>query len=137
MMLLRGQNLVGYRHYPDDVVEKFVEAAYNNGIDIFRVFDALNDVRNMKTSIKKAKSLGAIVQGTLVYTISPVHTIEHYLKVAEELVALEVDHITIKDMSGILDPYTGYNLVKALKEHFKIPVDVHSHFTGASHSNIY
>jgi pyruvate carboxylase subunit B len=130
MMLLRGQNLVGYRHYPDDLVEKFVEAAYRNGIDIFRVFDALNDVRNMEVSIKKAKSLGAIVQGTLVYTISPVHTIEHYLRVAEELIALDVDHITIKDMSGILDPYTGYNLVKALKEHFRIQVDVHSHFTG-------
>jgi pyruvate carboxylase subunit B len=130
MMLLRGQNLVGYRHYPDDLVEKFVEYAYKNGIDIFRVFDALNDVRNMRTSIKKAKSLGAIVQGTITYTVSPVHTIEHYLKVAEELVALEVDHITIKDMSGILDPYTGYELVKAIKERFKIPVDVHSHFTG-------
>jgi pyruvate carboxylase subunit B len=130
MMLLRGQNLVGYRHYPDDLVEKFVEYAYKNGIDIFRVFDALNDVRNMRTSIKKAKSLGAIVQGTITYTVSPVHTIEHYLKVAEELVALEVDHITIKDMSGILDPYTGYKLVKAIKERFKIPVDVHSHFTG-------
>jgi pyruvate carboxylase subunit B len=130
MMLLRGQNLVGYRHYPDDLVEKFVEYAYKNGIDIFRVFDALNDVRNMRTSIKKAKSIGAIVQGTITYTVSPVHTIEHYLKVAEELVALEVDHITIKDMSGILDPYTGYELVKAIKERFKIPVDVHSHFTG-------
>jgi len=130
MMLLRGQNLVGYRHYPDDLVEKFVEYAYKNGIDIFRVFDALNDVRNMRTSTKKAKSLGAIVQGTITYTVSPVHTIEHYLKVAEELVALEVDHITIKDMSGILDPYTGYKLVKAIKERFKIPVDVHSHFTG-------
>jgi pyruvate carboxylase subunit B len=130
MMLLRGQNLVGYRHYPDDLVEKFVEYAYKNGIDVFRVFDALNDVRNMRTSIKKAKSLGAIVQGTITYTVSPVHTIEHYLKVAEELVALEVDHITIKDMSGILDPYTGYKLVKAIKERFKIPVDVHSHFTG-------
>jgi pyruvate carboxylase subunit B len=130
MMLLRGQNLVGYRHYPDDLVEKFVEYAYKNGIDIFRVFDALNDVRNMRASIKKAKSLGAIVQGTITYTVSPVHTIEHYLKVAEELVALEVDHITIKDMSGILDPYTGYKLVKAIKERFKIPVDVHSHFTG-------
>jgi pyruvate carboxylase subunit B len=130
MMLLRGQNLVGYRHYPDDLVEKFVEYAYKNGIDIFRVFDALNDVRNMRASIKKAKSLGAIVQGTITYTVSPVHTIEHYLKVAEELVALEVDHITIKDMSGILDPYTGYKLVKAIKERFNIPVDVHSHFTG-------
>ncbi|MEM1639709.1 MAG: pyruvate carboxylase subunit B [Desulfurococcaceae archaeon] len=130
MMLLRGQNLVGYRHYPDDVVEKFVEYAYKNGIDIFRVFDALNDVRNMRTSIKKAKSMGAIVQGTITYTVSPVHTIDHYLKVAEELVALAVDHLTIKDMAGILDPYTCYQLVKSLKEEFKIPVDVHSHFTG-------
>lgn len=130
MMLLRGQNLVGYRHYPDDIVEKFVEYSYKNGIDVFRVFDALNDVRNMKVSIKKAKSIGAIVQGTITYTISPVHTVEHYLKVAEELISLEVDHITIKDMAGILDPYTCYNLVKALKETYEIPVDVHSHFTG-------
>jgi len=129
-MLLRGQNLVGYRHYPDDVVEKFVELSYKNGIDIFRVFDALNDVRNMRVSIRKAKELGAIVQGTITYTISPVHTIEHYLKIVEELVSLEVDHIAIKDMSGILDPYTAYNLVKAIKEDFKIPVDVHSHYTG-------
>jgi len=129
-MLLRGQNLVGYRHYPDDVVEKFVELSYKNGIDIFRVFDALNDVRNMRVSIRKAKVLGAIVQGTITYTISPVHTIEHYLKIVEELVSLEVDHIAIKDMSGILDPYTAYNLVKAIKEDFKIPVDVHSHYTG-------
>ncbi|ADV65032.1 pyruvate carboxylase subunit B [Desulfurococcus mucosus] len=129
-MLLRGQNLVGYRHYPDDVVEKFVELSYRNGIDIFRVFDALNDVRNMKTSIRKAKELGAIVQGTITYTISPVHTVEHYLKIAEELISLGVDHIAIKDMSGILDPYTAYSLVKAIKENFKIPVDVHSHYTG-------
>ena len=130
MMLLRGQNLVGYRHYPDDVVEKFVEHAYKNGIDVFRVFDALNDVRNMRTSIKKAKSLGAIVQGTITYTVSPVHTLEYYLKLAEELLALEVDFITIKDMAGILDPYTCYELVKAIKENFKAPVDVHSHSTG-------
>jgi len=130
LMLLRGQNLVGYRHYPDDVVEKFVEYAYKNGIDIFRVFDALNDVRNMKTSIKKAKSLGAIVQGTITYTVSPVHTLDYYLKLTEELLTLEVDFITIKDMAGILDPYTCYELVRAIKENFKIPVDVHSHFTG-------
>jgi pyruvate carboxylase subunit B len=130
MMLLRGQNLVGYRHYPDDVVEKFVEHAYKSGIDIFRVFDALNDVRNMRTSIKKAKSLGAIVQGTITYTVSPVHTLDYYLKLAEELLALEVDFITIKDMAGILDPYTCYELVKAIKENFKAPVDVHSHTTG-------
>ncbi|MCY0868639.1 MAG: pyruvate carboxylase subunit B [Desulfurococcus sp.] len=129
-MLLRGQNIVGYRHYPDDLVEKFVELSYKNGIDVFRVFDALNDVRNMKTSIRKAKQVGGVVQGTLTYTISPVHTIEHYLKVAEELVALEVDHIAIKDMSGILDPETAFHLVSALKKEFKIPVDVHSHYTG-------
>lgn len=130
MMLLRGQNLVGYRHYPDDLVEKFVELSYKNGMDIFRVFDALNDVRNMKTSIKKAKSLGAIVQGTITYTVSPVHTLEYYLKLAEELLALDVDFITIKDMAGILDPYTCYELVKEIKSRFKVPVDVHSHFTG-------
>jgi len=130
MMLLRGQNLVGYRHYPDDVAEKFVEYAYKNGIDIFRVFDALNDVRNMRVSIKKAKSLGAIVQGTITYTVSPVHTLDYYLKLTEELLALEVDFITIKDMAGILDPYTCFELVKAIKENFKVPVDVHSHSTG-------
>ena len=130
MMLLRGQNLVGYRHYPDDVAEKFVEYAYKNGIDIFRVFDALNDVRNMKVTIKKAKSLGAVVQGTITYTVSPVHTLDYYLKLAEELLALEVDFITIKDMAGIMDPYTCYELVKAIKENFKAPVDVHSHSTG-------
>lgn len=130
MMLLRGQNLVGYRHYPDDLVEKFVEYAYRDGIDIFRVFDALNDVRNMRTAIKKAKSLGAIVQGTITYTVSPVHTLDYYFKLAEELLALEVDFITIKDMAGILDPYTCYELVKGIKELYKVPVDVHSHFTG-------
>ncbi|MCD6301030.1 MAG: pyruvate/oxaloacetate carboxyltransferase, partial [Staphylothermus sp.] len=129
-MLLRGQNLVGYRHYPDDVVEKFVELAYKNGIDIFRVFDALNDVRNMKTSIKKAKEVGAIVQGAMCYTISPVHTIDYYLKLAEELLSLEVDIITIKDMAGILEPEKAYELVRLLKKEFKVPVNVHTHSTG-------
>ena len=130
LMLLRGQNLVGYRHYSDDIVEKFVELAYKNGIDIFRVFDALNDIRNLKTSIKKAKSLGAIVQGAIVYTISPVHTIEYYLKIAEELVVLEVDHVTIKDMAGVLDPNTAYELVTTIKRELEIPVDVHTHSTA-------
>ncbi|MEM1527584.1 MAG: pyruvate carboxylase subunit B [Sulfolobales archaeon] len=129
-MLLRGQNLVGYRHYPDDVVVKFVELAYKNGIDIFRIFDALNDSRNLVTSIKKAKSIGAIVQGAICYTISPIHTIDYYMKYAEELVALEVDMITIKDMAGILDPYTAYTLVSELKSRFKIPVNVHTHTTS-------
>ncbi len=128
-MLLRGQNLVGYRHYPDDVVEKFVELAYKNGIDIFRVFDALNDVRNMRVSIRKAKEVGAIVQGAICYTISPVHTIDYYLGVVEELLALEVDVITIKDMAGILDPETAYTLVKRIKEEYKVPVNVHTHST--------
>ncbi|MEM0351998.1 MAG: pyruvate carboxylase subunit B [Sulfolobales archaeon] len=129
-MLLRGQNLVGYRHYPDDVVVKFVELAYKNGIDVFRIFDALNDSRNLVTSIKKAKSIGAIVQGAICYTISPIHTIDYYMKYAEELVALEVDMITIKDMAGILDPYTAYTLVSELKSRFKIPVNVHTHTTS-------
>jgi len=129
-MLLRGQNLVGYRHYPDDVVEKFVELSYRNGIEVFRVFDALNDVRNMATSIRKARELGAIVQGTITYTVSPVHTLEYYVKLAEEIASLEVDHIVIKDMAGLLDPYTTFNLVKEIKSRLKIPVDVHSHFTG-------
>lgn len=129
-MLLRGQNLVGYRHYPDDVVEKFVELAYKNGIDIFRVFDALNDSRNLAVSIKKAKSLGAGVQGAICYTISPVHTVDYYLKYAEELISMEVDTITIKDMAGILDPYTAYTLVTELKRRFNIPVNVHTHTTS-------
>ncbi len=129
-MLLRGQNLVGYRHYPDDVVEKFVELAYKNGIDIFRVFDALNDVRNMKVSIRKAKQVGALVQGAICYTISPVHTLEYYLKMVEELLALEVDMITIKDMAGILEPHMAYKLVSAIKKEYKVPVDIHTHATG-------
>ncbi len=129
-MLLRAQNLVGYWHYPDDVVIKFVELAYKNGIDIFRVFDALNDPRNMRVSIKKAKEVGAIVQGAICYTISPIHTIDYYLKFTEELLALEVDIITIKDMAGILDPITAYKLVKSIKEEFKVPVNVHTHSTG-------
>ncbi len=129
-MLLRGQNLVGYHHYPDDVVEKFVELAFKNGIDIFRVFDALNDVRNMKTSIRKAKEVGALVQGAICYTISPVHTLEYYLKLTEELLSLEVDMITIKDMAGILEPHVAYELVTEIKKNFKVPVDVHTHATG-------
>ncbi len=129
-MLLRGQNLVGYRHYPDDVVEAFVAKAYEDGIDIFRVFDALNDVRNMRVSIKKAKSVGALVQGAICYTVSPVHTIEYYLKVAEELLSLDVDVITIKDMAGILRPSVAKELVTAIRRELKVPVNVHSHSTG-------
>ncbi len=129
-MLLRGQNLVGYKHYPDDVVSKFVEVAYRDGIDVFRIFDALNDLRNLVASVKKAKSLGAIVQGAMCYTVSPVHTLEYYVKLAEEMASMEVDVITIKDMAGILDPVTAYDLVRELKSRLKIPVNVHTHSTS-------
>jgi len=129
-MLLRGQNIVGYKHYPDDVVEKFVELAYKNGVDIFRVFDALNDVRNMKTAIKKAKEVGAEVQGSICYTISPVDTLERYMKLVDELISLDVDYITIKDMAGLLDPQKAYELIKEIKGTYGIRIDVHTHSTS-------
>ncbi|MFA4640979.1 sodium-extruding oxaloacetate decarboxylase subunit alpha [Pyrococcus kukulkanii] len=129
-MLLRGQNIVGYRHYPDDVVEKFVELAYKNGIDIFRIFDALNDVRNMKTSIKKAKEVGAEVQGCICYTTGPIFTLKYYMSKVDELINLDVDYITIKDMAGLADPQTAYNLVKEIKERYGIKVNFHTHATS-------
>ncbi|ACX72736.1 oxaloacetate decarboxylase alpha subunit [Methanocaldococcus vulcanius M7] len=129
-MLLRGQNLVGYRHYPDDIVEKFVIKAHENGIDIFRIFDALNDVRNMETAIKTAKKVGAEVQGAISYTISPVHTIDQYVELAKKLEEMGCDSLCIKDMAGLLTPYEGYELVKRLKEEISIPIDVHSHCTS-------
>lgn len=129
-MLLRGQNLVGYRHYPDDIVEKFVIKAHENGIDIFRIFDALNDVRNMETAIKTAKKVGAEVQGAICYTISPVHTIDQYVELAKKLEEMGCDSICIKDMAGLLTPYEGYELVKRLKEEISLPIDVHSHCTS-------
>ena len=128
-MLLRGQNLVGYRHYPDDVAERFVELAHKNGIDIFRVFDALNDVGNMKTVIKKAKEVGAEVQGAIAYTTGPVFTLEYYLKKVEELLTLDIDVITIKDMAGLLTPWKAYELVSEIKKNYGIPINVHTHST--------
>jgi pyruvate/oxaloacetate carboxyltransferase len=129
-MLLRGQNLVGYRNYPDDVVKKFVEKAAENGIDIFRVFDALNDVRNLETAIKTIKKVNRHVQGTICYTISPVHTIEYYLKVAKDLVNLNCDSICVKDMAGMLSPKEAYNLVSALKKEVDLPIQLHCHYTS-------
>ncbi len=129
-MLLRGQNLVGYKHYSDDVVEKFVVLAAKNGVDIFRVFDALNDIRNMELSIKVAKREGAHVQGTICYTISPVHTIEAFVEMAKELEALECDSICIKDMAGLITPQAAYDLTKALKAEISIPIDLHAHCTS-------
>ena len=129
-MLLRGQNLVGYRHYADDVVERFVLLAAKNGIGIFRIFDALNDIRNMTTSIKAANDVGTHVQGAVSYTISPVHTIETYVKLAEELESRECDSLCIKDMAGLISPKTAFDLITALKDHISIPVCLHSHCTS-------
>ncbi|KAB3547264.1 MAG: pyruvate carboxylase subunit B, partial [ANME-2 cluster archaeon] len=129
-MLLRGQNIVGYRHYPDDIVIKFVEKSAENGIEIFRVFDALNDIRNMEVSIRTAKKTGAHVQGTISYTISPVHTIETFVTFATELASLECDSICIKDMAGLISPHAAYDLIKTLKDEVGLPVDLHSHSTS-------
>lgn len=129
-MLLRGQNLVGYKHYPDDIVTKFVEKSYENGVDIFRVFDALNDIRNMEQTIKVAKAQGAHVQGTISYTISPVHTLDDFVDLAKELEALECDSVAIKDMAGLINPATAYELVSRLKEETGLLVNLHCHCTS-------
>jgi pyruvate carboxylase subunit B len=129
-MLLRGQNVVGYRHYSDDIVEKFVIKTAENGLDFFRIFDALNDVRNLETAIKTAKKTDAHVQGTICYTISPVHTIEKYVEIAKELATFDVDSICVKDMAGLLSPKMSYEIVKALKKEVGIPINVHSHYTS-------
>ena len=129
-MLLRGQNLVGYKHYPDDVVTKFVEKSYENGVDIFRIFDALNDIRNMEKAIKVAKDQGAHVQGTISYTISPVHTLDDFVNLAKELEALDCDSVAIKDMAGLITPTAAYDLVSALKEETDLLVDLHCHCTS-------
>ncbi len=129
-MLLRGQNLLGYKHYPDDVVDMFVSKSIENGIDIIRIFDALNDVRNMEKSIEVAKREGAHVQGTVVYTISPVHSLDKFVETAKELVNLGSDSICIKDMAGILAPYDAYKLVKKMKEEIDSPIQIHTHYTS-------
>lgn len=126
-MLLRGQNLVGYRHYADDVVREFVRLAVKNGVDVFRIFDALNDIRNMKLAIEVAKEHRAHVQGTVCYTTSPVHTVEDFASMALELEQLGCDSICIKDMAGLISPKAAGDLVKAIKARVKIPVDLHSH----------
>ena len=137
-MLLRGQNLLGYKHYSDDVVEAFCNAAVKNGIDRIRIFDALNDPRNMEAAIKYSKKAGAHVQSAMVYTISPVHTTESFLKVAESLVEMGTDSLCIKDMSGLLGPADAYDLVSTFKKRFgELPIDLHSHFTCGLASTTY
>lgn len=130
MMLLRGQNLVGYRHYSDDIVRRFVKASAANGMDIFRVFDALNDTRNLKSSIEAIKETGKHAQGAVVYTISPVHTLEHYVETAIELADMGVDSICIKDMAALLSPYRTYKLVQRIKKEIDLPIHLHCHYIG-------
>lgn len=130
-MLFRGQNMLGYRHYADDVVEYLVQRSVANGIDIIRIFDALNDIRNLETAINATKKeKGAHVQATVSYTTGPVFDLEYYTKYAKQLEDTGADSICIKDMAALLTPYTAYDLVKAIKETVKIPVQVHSHYTS-------
>ena len=129
-MLLRGQNLLGYRHYSDDVVQAFVQKAADNGVDVFRVFDAMNDMRNLKTSIDAVKKAKKVAEGTISYTTSPAHNIAHYVELAKELEAMGCDTLAIKDMASLLTPQTTAELVKALNEAISIPIHLHSHATS-------
>lgn len=128
-MLLRGQNLLGYRHYPDDVVRMFIKKAVENGIDIIRIFDALNDLRNIEVAVDQTIKAGAHAQGTIVYTISPIHNLEMYIRIGKELENMGVHSICIKDMAGIMSPKEAYELVKALKENVRVPIFLHTHST--------
>ncbi|NLK74097.1 MAG: oxaloacetate decarboxylase subunit alpha [Clostridiales bacterium] len=128
-MLLRGQNILGYKHYPDDVVRLFVAHAAKNGIDIFRIFDALNDFRNIEVALDEVKKQGAHAQGSICYTISPIHNIEKYVELGKQLEKMGVDSICIKDMAGILSPQVAYDLIKALKASVKVPIILHTHST--------
>ena len=136
-MLLRGQNLLGYRHYADDVVDKFVERAKTNGVDVFRVFDAMNDPRNLERAIKAVRQVGGHAQGTISYTVSPVHTLDSWVDLAKTIASMGADSLAIKDMAGLLTPYTAYELVSRLKKELSIPVHLHCHATtGLSTSTI-
>jgi oxaloacetate decarboxylase alpha subunit len=129
-MLLRGQNLVGYRHYADDVVEAFVKHAIDCGIDIIRIFDALNDIRNIQKALEVTKREGGHAQAAISYTVSPAHTIDTYLSLAQQMAEMGADSICIKDMSGLLTPYAAGPLVRGIKEKTGLPVDIHSHYTS-------
>ena len=128
-MLLRGQNLLGYRHYADDVVERFVERCVANGMDVFRVFDALNDPRNMKAALQAVRKFGGHAQGTLSYTTSPVHTMQTWLDTTEQLLEIGIDSLVIKDMSGILNPMAAADLVREIKKRFDVELHLHCHST--------
>lgn len=128
-MLLRGQNILGYKHYPDDVVRKFVQCSVANGIDIIRIFDALNDPENLKVAIEETVKSGAIASGTISYTTSPVHTLKNYVKLVKEMKEMGVSTICIKDMAGIMGPKEAYDLVSAIKDAVDLPIDLHTHST--------
>jgi oxaloacetate decarboxylase alpha subunit len=136
-MLLRGQNLLGYKHYADDVVEMFVKKSIENGIDIIRIFDALNDPRNIKKSIEATKKYGGHAQAAISFTTSPVHNNEYYINLSIEMEKMGADSICIKDMSGILMPYEAEKLVKGLKENISVPIQIHSHFTSGIANQTY
>ncbi len=129
-MLLRGQNILGYKHYSDDLLDHFVGLACDNGIDIFRIFDALNDTRNLEYAIKSVKAHGGHAQGTLSYTISPVHTVKEYVRIAKEQVAMGIDSLAIKDMAGILSPISSEKLISALAKEINVPIQMHCHTTS-------
>lgn len=136
-MLFRGQNILGYRHYADDVVQKFVERAATNGVDVFRVFDAMNDMRNLDTALKAVKNVGKHAQGTISYTLSPVHTIDSWVDMGRKIEDTGADSIAIKDMAGLLKPYDGFELVTRLKEACDIPIHMQCHATtGLAHATI-
>ena len=136
-MLLRGQNILGYKHYPDDVVKEFVKRSVGNGIDIIRIFDALNDTRNLRVALEATKAAGGHAQAAISYTISPAHTTETFVNLAKEMESMGADSICIKDMSGLLTPYYSYELVKAIKESTSIPLELHSHATSGLASMTY
>jgi len=136
-MLLRGQNLLGYKNYPDDIVEEFVKKSIENGIDIIRMFDALNDMRNIQKTLEATKKYGGHAQIAISYTVSPVHNIEYYVQLAKEMENMGADSICIKDMSGILLPYVAEELIKKLKKVIKIPIEIHSHFTSGIANQTY
>jgi pyruvate/oxaloacetate carboxyltransferase len=129
-MLLRGQNVVGYHNYPDDIVQAFVSRAAANGIDVFRIFDAMNDIRNMKTAIEAGLKTGKLVEGTVCYTISPVHSADYFLRLAEKLADMGVQIICLKDMGGMLAPYATYEIIKKIKSRISLPLHLHSHCTA-------
>ena len=136
-MLLRGQNLVGYRHYADDVVREFVKKAVGNGIDIVRVFDALNDLRNVEIAADQVKKEGAHLQLCIAYTLSPVHTLDAFASMAKKMTDMGADSIAIKDMAGLLSPGDCIKLVKAIKEKTDVPIELHSHYTTGLASMMY